>query len=104
MMGAVNDIREANRASPLFTHLTTVSEGIAMLGWITIDPKPADYVSEVLGSAQFYGNRVIKEYKERSVAIGVTFARNVLIPKPETGNTSNGPILSTAFSSHSSRT
>ena len=68
MMGAVNDIREANRASPLFTHLTTVSEGIAVLGWITIDPKPAEYVTEVLGSAQFYGNRIIKEYKEKSVA------------------------------------
>ena len=65
MMGAVNDIREANRASPLFTHLTAVSEGIAVLGWITIDPKPADYVKECLASSQFYGNRVIKEYKER---------------------------------------
>ena len=74
MMGAVNDIREANRASPLFTHLTTVSEGIAVLGWITIDPKPADYVSEVLSSAQFYGNRIIKEYKERFATLGVTLA------------------------------
>ncbi len=65
MMGAVNDIREANRASSLFTHLTTVSEGISVLGWVTIDPKPADYVTEVLSSAQFYGNRIIKEYKEK---------------------------------------
>ena len=65
-MGAVSDIREANRASPLFNHLSTVSEGIAMLGWITIDPKPADYVTETLGSAQFYGNRVLKEYKDKS--------------------------------------
>lgn len=67
MMGAVNDIREANRASPLFTHLTTVSEGIAVLGWITIDPKPVEYVSDILGSSQFYGNRIIKEFKEKSV-------------------------------------
>lgn len=65
MMGAVNDIREANRASPLFTHLTTVSEGIAVLAWITIDPKPADYVAEILSPAQYHGNRVIKEYKEK---------------------------------------
>ena len=64
-MGAVNDIREANRGSPLFIHLTTVSEGIAVLAWITIDPKPADYVAEILGSAQYHGNRVIKEYKEK---------------------------------------
>ena len=65
MMGAVSDIREANRGSPVFNHLTTVSEGIAMLGWITIEPKPTDYVKDVLGSAQFYGNRVIKEYKDK---------------------------------------
>lgn len=104
MMGAVNDIREANRASTLFTHLTTVSEGIAVLGWITIDPKPADYVSEVLGSAQFYGNRIIKEYKERSAGIRIIFARNLLILVPGTENMSNGSILSTAFSSRSWRT
>ena len=65
-MGAVNDIREANRPSPLFNHLTTVSEGIALLGWITIEPKPAAYITDTLDSAQFYGNRVIKDYKEKS--------------------------------------
>lgn len=64
-MGAVNDIREANRGSPFFNHLTTVSEGIAMLGWITIDPKPADYVTDTLGSAQYNGNRVLREYKDK---------------------------------------
>ena len=104
MMGAVNDIREGNRASPQFTHLTTVSEGIAVLGWITIDPKPAEYVSEVLSSAQFYGNRIIKEYKEKSATIGLTFASNLLTVVPETGNTLNGSIPFTAFSNRSSRT
>ena len=64
-MGSVNDIREANRASSIFTHLTMVSEGISMLGWITIDPKPADFVTDTLGSAQFYGNRVLREYKDK---------------------------------------
>ncbi len=69
MIGTVNDIRVANRGSPIFTHLTTVSEGIAMLGWITTgtDPKPADFVTETLSSAQFYGNRVLKEYKDKPV-------------------------------------
>ncbi|MCJ1245785.1 hypothetical protein MMC30_002989 [Trapelia coarctata] len=67
MIGAVNDIRVANRGSPIFTHLTTIAEGIAMLGWITTgtDPKPADFVTETLSSAQFYGNRVLKEYKDK---------------------------------------
>ena len=66
-MGAVNDIRETNRGSPLFNHLSTLSEGISVLGWITVEPKPVDFVTEILGSTQFYGNRVIKEYKEKSV-------------------------------------
>ena len=67
-MGAVGDIREANRGSPFTNHLTTVSEGIAMLGWITIEPKPAEYVSETLGAAQYYGNRVLKEFKDKLFA------------------------------------
>ena len=64
-IGMVNDIRVANRASPFFNHLTTVSEGIAMLGWITVEPKPLDYLTDMLSSAQFYGNRVMKEYKDK---------------------------------------
>ncbi|KAL9595485.1 MAG: hypothetical protein Q9219_006414 [cf. Caloplaca sp. 3 TL-2023] len=64
-MGVVNDIREANRASPLFVHLTTVSEGINVLTWVAIETKPVDAITETLGTAQFWGNRVIKEYKEK---------------------------------------
>lgn len=64
-MGSVNDIREANRGTPVFNHLTTVSEGIAVLGWITIDPKPAAYIKDMLGTAQYHGNRVLTEYKEK---------------------------------------
>ncbi|KAI4170152.1 MAG: hypothetical protein LQ343_005158 [Gyalolechia ehrenbergii] len=64
-MGIVNDIREANRPSPLFGHLTTVSEGINVLTWVAIETKPVDTITESLSSAQFWGNRVIKEYKEK---------------------------------------
>ncbi|KAI9777196.1 MAG: hypothetical protein M1839_009039 [Geoglossum umbratile] len=64
-MGIVNDIREANRGSPLFNHLSAVSEGITALAWVTYEPKPANYLTEILGGAQFFGNRVLKEYKEK---------------------------------------
>ena len=67
MIGAVNDIRVANRGVPLYNHLTTVSEGVAMLGWIAMEPKPADYVTETLSSAQYHGNRVLREYKDKLV-------------------------------------
>ncbi len=65
MMGIVGDIREANRASPFFTHLSAVSEGIGALAWITIDPKPVAYIQEVQQQAEFYGNRVLKEYRDK---------------------------------------
>ena len=89
MMGAVNDIREANRASPLFTHLTTVSEGIAVLGWITVEPKPAEFVSEVLSSSQFYGNRIITLNKEK-LAKQIMTTRSFAHALVGTGNKSNG--------------
>lgn len=72
-MGSVNDIREANRGSTVFNHLTTVSEGVAVLGWITIEPKPANYITDTLGSAEFYGNRVLSEYKEKSELLQTTY-------------------------------
>ncbi|KAL8969659.1 MAG: hypothetical protein Q9183_001893 [Haloplaca sp. 2 TL-2023] len=64
-MGVVNDIREANRASPLFKHLSAVSEGIGMLIWVANETKPTDTISEMLTSAQYFGNRVIQDYKEK---------------------------------------
>ncbi len=64
----VDDLRESNRPSPLFTHLSAVAEGIAALGWI-VEKRPADFITEILGGAQYYGNKVLKEYKEKSAII-----------------------------------
>ncbi|KAL8700270.1 MAG: hypothetical protein Q9201_005541 [Fulgogasparrea decipioides] len=64
-MGVVNDIREANRASPLFKHLSTVSEGIGMLSWVANETKPTDTITEMLTMAQYFGNEVIQTYKEK---------------------------------------
>ena len=65
MISAISDIREANRSSLLFNHLSAVSESIGVLAWVTVDPKPHKHVEESLNSAQFWGNRVLKEYKEK---------------------------------------
>ena len=64
-MGHVGDIRDSHRASPMKEHLAMVGEGITALQWLVMDGKPADFVGEVLGGAQMYGNRVLKAYKER---------------------------------------
>ncbi|KAI9639930.1 suppressor of rasval19 [Ciborinia camelliae] len=62
---AVDEIRKANRASPYFNHLSAVSESIGVLAWVTMDNKPHKHVDESLGSAQYYGNRVLKDFKEK---------------------------------------
>ncbi|KAE8148929.1 adenylate cyclase associated N terminal-domain-containing protein [Aspergillus avenaceus] len=60
----INMIRESNRASPLFNHLSAVAEGIVALGWF-FESKPGDFVSEIVGGIEYYGNKVLKEYKEK---------------------------------------
>lgn len=62
---AVSDIRDANRSSAQFNQLSAVSESISVLAWVTMEPKPHKHVEECLGSAQYWGNRVLKEYKDK---------------------------------------
>jgi adenylyl cyclase-associated protein len=64
-MTQVDDIRQGNRASPLKDHLAMVADGVGALAWVTIEPKPQDYVAELFGGAQLYGNKVLKEYKDK---------------------------------------
>ncbi|KAK8198556.1 suppressor of rasval19 [Zalaria obscura] len=64
-MSTVNDIRESNRASQYKDHLAMVGEGMGALQWVVFEGKPADYVAEILGGVQLFGNRVLKEYKEK---------------------------------------
>jgi adenylyl cyclase-associated protein len=64
-LDSVTSIRERNRASKLFNHLATVGEGISALGWVTMDgAEAAKYVGEMRDASQFYGNRVVREYKD----------------------------------------
>ncbi|KAF3904866.1 hypothetical protein ABW20_dc0106568 [Dactylellina cionopaga] len=67
-MSFVNEHRDTNRSSPLLNHLSMVSEAVPALAWVTLDTKPAEFVSEMANAGQFYGNRVIKEYKEKDKA------------------------------------
>ncbi|XP_037549185.1 LOW QUALITY PROTEIN: adenylyl cyclase-associated protein 1 [Nematolebias whitei] len=61
----VQTFREQNRTSPLFNHLSAVSESVPALGWVAMDPKPGPYVKEMQDAAMFYTNRVLKEYKDK---------------------------------------
>ncbi|KAJ5852495.1 uncharacterized protein N7529_011880 [Penicillium soppii] len=61
---SINNIRESNRASPLFNHLSAVAEGIVALAWF-FESKPADFVTDMIGGIEYYGNKVLKEYKDK---------------------------------------
>uniref|UniRef100_A0A672L9F9 C-CAP/cofactor C-like domain-containing protein n=1 Tax=Sinocyclocheilus grahami TaxID=75366 RepID=A0A672L9F9_SINGR len=61
----VQAFREKNRSSPLFNHLSAVSESVPALGWVAMAPKPGPYVKEMQDAAMFYTNRVLKDYKEK---------------------------------------
>lgn len=63
---AIQNLRERNRPSALFNHLSAISEGIPALGWVTVAPTPAPYIKEMSDAGQFYTNRVLKEWKERN--------------------------------------
>ncbi|KAL1947333.1 hypothetical protein VTO73DRAFT_14294 [Trametes versicolor] len=47
------------------SHFSTVSTAAPCVGWVTISPKPAPYVADHKESAEFYSNRVIKEWREK---------------------------------------
>ncbi|KAL1109973.1 hypothetical protein AAG570_014082 [Ranatra chinensis] len=62
---AIQELREKNRPSPQFNHLSAISESIPALGWVTVKPAPAPYVKEMSDAGQFYTNRVLKDWKEK---------------------------------------
>ncbi|PHH69561.1 hypothetical protein CDD82_7669 [Ophiocordyceps australis] len=62
---AVESIKEANRDSSMHSNLSAVADGIIMLAWVTVENRPYKHVEESLGSAQFFGNRVLKEHKDK---------------------------------------
>ncbi|XP_030645158.1 adenylyl cyclase-associated protein 1 [Chanos chanos] len=61
----VQTFREQNRSSPLFNHLSAISESVPALGWLAVAPKPGPYVKEMQDAAMFYTNRVLKDYKDK---------------------------------------
>jgi len=62
----IQAFREKNRRSDFFNHLSALSESIAALGWVAVEPAPAPFVLEMNNAGQFYTNRVLKDWKEKS--------------------------------------
>ena len=81
---AIIRVKDDNRKDrDWFTHLSTIAEGAPCIGWVAAvsysieciygfqsnypiaKPKPGPFVNEIKESSLFYGNRVIKEFKEK---------------------------------------
>jgi len=62
---AIGEFRNANRRSKVFNHLSAISESIPALGWVCVSPAPVPYIKEMIDSAVFYTNRILKEYKDK---------------------------------------
>ncbi|KAI0290512.1 adenylate cyclase associated N terminal-domain-containing protein [Russula brevipes] len=63
---AITTIKDSNRKErDWFTHLSFVAEGSPAVAWITVENKPGPYVSEIKDATQFYGNRIMKEFKDK---------------------------------------
>lgn len=77
----IQSFREKNRTSPLFNHLSAMSESIPALGWVTVAPAPGPYIKEMNDAGQFYTNRVLKDWKDKytSKRSHVTYSRNLII-------------------------
>jgi len=62
----IQGLRERSRRSEFFNHLSAISESIPALGWVAVAPTPAPYVKEMNDAGQFYTNRVLKDWKDKS--------------------------------------
>lgn len=63
-IGDVTSFSETNRKTPFPNHLAAVASAVPALGWVMVTPKPAPHVKEMHDSAQFYSNRVLKDFKD----------------------------------------
>lgn len=64
IMGA-QALKDSNRGSDVFNHLSSVAEGIMVLAWVTVDTKPYKHVESCADSAQLFANKVRMQYKEK---------------------------------------
>lgn len=68
-MEKTDEFRQSNRDAALKDPLSMVADGVGSLGWVTIGQgggmKPHEHINELVGGAQMYGNKVLKEYRDK---------------------------------------
>ncbi|KAF9264741.1 cyclase-associated protein [Marasmius fiardii PR-910] len=62
---SISRMKEAGRKDrDWFPHLTVIAEGAQFVVWVA-HPKPGPFIGETKDQMLYYGNRVIKDYKEK---------------------------------------
>lgn len=68
-MQEVEGAKKASREPTLRDPISMVADGVGALGWVTLDEsqgqKPHEQILELLGGAQMYGNKVLREFKDK---------------------------------------
>jgi adenylyl cyclase-associated protein len=60
LIAEIQDFRNRNRhVEEAFNHLSTVSESIPVLGWISVKPAPVQFIRDMKDIGEYFGNRVL---------------------------------------------
>ncbi|KAN0127539.1 Adenylate cyclase associated (CAP) N terminal domain containing protein [Lactarius tabidus] len=63
---AISAIKDANwKERDWVNHFSFVSEGCPAAAWIAMESKPGPYVTDMKEATQFYGNRILKDFREK---------------------------------------
>lgn len=60
---AIGDLKDKNRQNRYFAYLNAVTEGAPFLSWIAVET-PISVIGDFKDAAQFWTNRVLKDFKE----------------------------------------
>lgn len=62
-ISAVTAFQSKSRSAKDKNNVFGIGEGIGIFGWVTVSPAPAPYAAEMVGSARFYLDKVLREFK-----------------------------------------
>uniref|UniRef100_A0A914YB80 Adenylate cyclase-associated CAP N-terminal domain-containing protein n=1 Tax=Panagrolaimus superbus TaxID=310955 RepID=A0A914YB80_9BILA len=62
----IGGFKDSKRNTDHFNHLSSVSEGLPAVFWVSVKPTPAPFVKEAFEASMFYVNRVRKDYKGKA--------------------------------------
>lgn len=64
-IASIQAIQQGNRGTPSFNLLTSVADGALVLAWVLVENRPWKHVEESLSSAQYFGNKILKEEADK---------------------------------------